>query len=76
MNKLFCFAILLVACVPFATCDADSALQEMGWVVEEMNSTELGDKGQYIAVPTVWNDEYFQYIAFATNTTDDPSKFF
>lgn len=75
MNKLFCLAIVLVAYGPLSVF-GDSALQEMGWVVGEMSSTELGPNGQYNCTPAVWNDGVHQYISFTTKTNDLPSKYF
>lgn len=75
MNKLFCLTILLVAYAPLSAL-ADCALQELSWVVEDMDSTELGLQGQYTCVPKTCVKNDRQYVCFTTTIDENPGKIY
>ncbi|KAJ6625700.1 hypothetical protein Bhyg_16173 [Pseudolycoriella hygida] len=67
--KFLYFVIAILA--PFSV-SADTALQQLAWVVENMDVCELGANGEYYATPSVSNDGVNQFVTFTTTTTDDP----
>lgn len=71
MSKLFCLVFVLFTYAPL-TVLADCALQEVGWVIEDMQYTELGSDGQYIGYPDVWAVNNTQYVVFSIDTDDVP----
>lgn len=73
MNKLYCLVFVLFAYAPSAF--ADCALQELCWVVGDMNYTELGYYSEYIAYPAVWVKDNQQYVSFSIDTDDNIGDF-
>lgn len=74
MNKLFCLTILLVAYAPLSAFASCSELQQLSWVVEDMDSTELGPNGQYKCTPITCIKNGKQYVSFTTTIEEDPGK--